>query len=150
MSLTSLIWKSKLSGPQQPRCQSKEWYNMLLISVCPETNLVIWFGLRERLTVTLSGKWLCVPFVNVLCCFSPECVSSPAVSIEAVCADDLLSLILYLLVKTEIPNWWAEWANLWHLWPGGLCWEETRRLKVISRVCKHPGASLQSVMWRKW
>ncbi|XP_036962869.1 ankyrin repeat domain-containing protein 27 isoform X1 [Acanthopagrus latus] len=30
------------------------------------------------------------------------------VSIEAVCADDLLSVILYLLVKTEIPNWMAN------------------------------------------
>uniref|UniRef100_A0A667YEE7 Ankyrin repeat domain 27 n=1 Tax=Myripristis murdjan TaxID=586833 RepID=A0A667YEE7_9TELE len=29
-------------------------------------------------------------------------------SIEAVCADDLLSVILYLLVKTEIPNWMAN------------------------------------------
>lgn len=34
-----------------------------------------------------------------------EFVSPSAVSIEAVCADDLLSVILYLLVKTEIPNW---------------------------------------------
>lgn len=33
------------------------------------------------------------------------CVCVSAVSIEAVCADDLLSVILYLLVKTEIPNW---------------------------------------------
>lgn len=30
------------------------------------------------------------------------------VSIEAVSADDLLSVILYLLVKTEIPNWMAN------------------------------------------
>ncbi|KAA8590425.1 hypothetical protein FQN60_014359 [Etheostoma spectabile] len=32
-------------------------------------------------------------------------VSLQSVCIEAVCADDLLSVILYLLVKTEIPNW---------------------------------------------
>ncbi|KAK7116987.1 hypothetical protein R3I94_022503 [Phoxinus phoxinus] len=31
-----------------------------------------------------------------------------AVSIEAMCADDLLSVILYLLIKTEIPNWMAN------------------------------------------
>ncbi|XP_070828614.1 ankyrin repeat domain-containing protein 27 [Chaetodon trifascialis] len=31
-----------------------------------------------------------------------------SVSIEAVCADDLLSVVLYLLVKTEIPNWMAN------------------------------------------
>ncbi|XP_016094055.1 ankyrin repeat domain-containing protein 27-like isoform X3 [Sinocyclocheilus grahami] len=31
-----------------------------------------------------------------------------AVSIEAVCADDLLLVILYLLIKTEIPNWMAN------------------------------------------
>lgn len=36
--------------------------------------------------------------MTVLC----VCVS---VSVEAVGADDLLSVILYLLVKTEIPNW---------------------------------------------
>lgn len=28
-----------------------------------------------------------------------------AVNLETVCADDLLSVLLYLLVKTEIPNW---------------------------------------------
>lgn len=33
------------------------------------------------------------------------CVCVFAVSMEAVGADDLLSVILYLLVKTEIPNW---------------------------------------------
>uniref|UniRef100_A0A8C9TWC6 Ankyrin repeat domain 27 n=1 Tax=Scleropages formosus TaxID=113540 RepID=A0A8C9TWC6_SCLFO len=31
-----------------------------------------------------------------------------AVNIEAMCADDLLSVLLYLLVKTEIPNWMAN------------------------------------------
>ncbi|XP_072242609.1 ankyrin repeat domain-containing protein 27 isoform X2 [Leuresthes tenuis] len=30
------------------------------------------------------------------------------ISIEAVSADDLLSVVLYLLVKTEIPNWMAN------------------------------------------
>uniref|UniRef100_A0A672K7Z4 Ankyrin repeat domain 27 n=1 Tax=Sinocyclocheilus grahami TaxID=75366 RepID=A0A672K7Z4_SINGR len=30
------------------------------------------------------------------------------VSIEAMCADDLLLVILYLLIKTEIPNWMAN------------------------------------------
>lgn len=34
------------------------------------------------------------------------CGLSPfAVNLETVCADDLLSVLLYLLVKTEIPNW---------------------------------------------
>ncbi|XP_031421001.1 ankyrin repeat domain-containing protein 27 [Clupea harengus] len=33
---------------------------------------------------------------------------SPKVSLDAICADDLLSVILYLLVKTEIPNWMAN------------------------------------------
>lgn len=28
-----------------------------------------------------------------------------AVNLETMCADDLLSVLLYLLVKTEIPNW---------------------------------------------
>ncbi|XP_026856782.2 ankyrin repeat domain-containing protein 27 isoform X1 [Electrophorus electricus] len=31
-----------------------------------------------------------------------------AVNFKAICADDLLSVILYLLVKTEIPNWMAN------------------------------------------
>lgn len=43
---------------------------------------------------------------NLFCLY--VCVS--AVNIEAVCADDLLSVILYLLVKTEIPNWWEGWG----------------------------------------
>lgn len=34
-----------------------------------------------------------------------NCVFITAVNVEAMCADDLLLVILYLLVKTEIPNW---------------------------------------------
>ncbi|XP_041077280.1 ankyrin repeat domain-containing protein 27-like isoform X2 [Polyodon spathula] len=35
-------------------------------------------------------------------------VPSQRVNIEGMCADDLLSVLLYLLVKTEIPNWMAN------------------------------------------
>lgn len=39
---------------------------------------------------------------------------------ETMCADDLLSVLLYLLVKTEIPNWyvtifWLYRAPSYHL-----------------------------------
>ncbi|XP_018113522.1 ankyrin repeat domain-containing protein 27 isoform X2 [Xenopus laevis] len=34
--------------------------------------------------------------------------SSQRVNMETMCADDLLSVLLYLLVKTEIPNWMAN------------------------------------------
>nr|XP_020037644.1 ankyrin repeat domain-containing protein 27 isoform X1 [Castor canadensis]XP_020037645.1 ankyrin repeat domain-containing protein 27 isoform X1 [Castor canadensis] len=33
---------------------------------------------------------------------------SQRVSLETMCADDLLSVLLYLLVKTDIPNWMAN------------------------------------------
>ncbi|KAM9502391.1 ankyrin repeat domain-containing protein 27-like isoform 5-T5 [Salvelinus alpinus] len=49
-------------------------------------------------------KLLCLRKVGLTIMQSP----SSSVSIEAVCADDLLSVILYLLVKTEIPNWMAN------------------------------------------
>ncbi|KAL0968593.1 hypothetical protein UPYG_G00268960 [Umbra pygmaea] len=49
-------------------------------------------------------KLLCLRKVALTIMQSP----SRSVSIEAVCADDLLSVILYLLVKTEIPNWMAN------------------------------------------
>uniref|UniRef100_A0A8C7DGT5 Ankyrin repeat domain 27 n=1 Tax=Oncorhynchus kisutch TaxID=8019 RepID=A0A8C7DGT5_ONCKI len=49
-------------------------------------------------------KLLCLRKVGLAIMQSP----SSSVSIEAVCADDLLSVILYLLVKTEIPNWMAN------------------------------------------
>ncbi|NXC19742.1 ANR27 protein, partial [Corythaeola cristata] len=34
--------------------------------------------------------------------------ASQRVNMETMCADDLLSVLLYLLVKTEIPNWMAN------------------------------------------
>lgn len=37
-----------------------------------------------------------------------------AVSIESMCADDLLLVILYLLIKTEIPNWMANLSYIKH------------------------------------
>ncbi|XP_041794812.1 ankyrin repeat domain-containing protein 27 isoform X2 [Chelmon rostratus] len=49
-------------------------------------------------------KLLCLRRVALMATQTPR----RSVSIEAVCADDLLSVILYLLVKTEIPNWMAN------------------------------------------
>ncbi|XP_035192873.1 ankyrin repeat domain-containing protein 27 isoform X2 [Oxyura jamaicensis] len=49
-------------------------------------------------------KLLCLQKVVQTIMQSP----SQRVNMEAVCADDLLSVLLYLLVKTEIPNWMAN------------------------------------------
>ncbi|KAM4733686.1 ankyrin repeat domain-containing protein 27 isoform 2-T2 [Anableps anableps] len=49
-------------------------------------------------------KVLCLRRVVLTATQTPRCT----VSIEAVSADDLLSVVLYLLVKTEIPNWMAN------------------------------------------
>ncbi|XP_040894346.1 ankyrin repeat domain-containing protein 27 isoform X2 [Toxotes jaculatrix] len=49
-------------------------------------------------------KLLCLRRVTVTATQTPR----RTVSIEAVSADDLLSVTLYLLVKTEIPNWMAN------------------------------------------
>ncbi|KAM9754460.1 ankyrin repeat domain-containing protein 27 isoform 2-T2 [Menidia menidia] len=49
-------------------------------------------------------KLLCLRKVLLSATQTPRCT----VSIEAVSADDLLSVVLYLLVKTEIPNWMAN------------------------------------------
>uniref|UniRef100_H3CYI9 Ankyrin repeat domain 27 n=1 Tax=Tetraodon nigroviridis TaxID=99883 RepID=H3CYI9_TETNG len=50
-------------------------------------------------------KLLCLRRVVLTAVQSPR---RTAVRIEAVGADDLLSVVLYLLVKTEIPNWMAN------------------------------------------
>lgn len=49
-------------------------------------------------------KLICVRKVVQLITQSP----SQRVNLETMCADDLLSVLLYLLVKTEIPNWMAN------------------------------------------
>ncbi|KAM4573022.1 ankyrin repeat domain-containing protein 27 isoform 2-T2 [Odontesthes bonariensis] len=49
-------------------------------------------------------KLLCLRRVVLTATQTPRCT----ISIEAVSADDLLSVVLYLLVKTEIPNWMAN------------------------------------------
>lgn len=49
-------------------------------------------------------KLLCLQRVVQLMTQSP----SQRVILETMCADDLLSVLLYLLVKTEIPNWMAN------------------------------------------
>ncbi|XP_047452609.1 ankyrin repeat domain-containing protein 27 isoform X2 [Mugil cephalus] len=49
-------------------------------------------------------KLLCLRRVALTATQTPR----RTVSIDAVSADDLLSVILYLLVKTEIPNWMAN------------------------------------------
>ncbi|KAL4642171.1 ankyrin repeat domain-containing protein 27-like isoform X1 [Arapaima gigas] len=49
-------------------------------------------------------KLLCLHKVVLTLMQSP----TRTANIEAMCADDLLSVLLYLLVKTEIPNWMAN------------------------------------------
>ncbi|XP_037675224.1 ankyrin repeat domain-containing protein 27 isoform X2 [Choloepus didactylus] len=49
-------------------------------------------------------KLICLRKVVQLITQSP----SQRVNLETMCADDLLSVLLYLLVKTEIPNWMAN------------------------------------------
>ncbi|XP_022380790.1 ankyrin repeat domain-containing protein 27 isoform X3 [Enhydra lutris kenyoni] len=49
-------------------------------------------------------KLICLQKVVQLITQSP----SQRVNLETMCADDLLSVLLYLLVKTEIPNWMAN------------------------------------------
>ncbi|KAM6057794.1 ankyrin repeat domain-containing protein 27 isoform 2-T2 [Chlamydotis macqueenii] len=49
-------------------------------------------------------KLLCLWKVVQIIMQSP----SQRVNMETMCADDLLSVLLYLLVKTEIPNWMAN------------------------------------------
>ncbi|XP_070616397.1 ankyrin repeat domain-containing protein 27 isoform X2 [Erythrolamprus reginae] len=49
-------------------------------------------------------KLLCLCKVVHIIMQSP----SQRVNMETMCADDLLSVLLYLLVKTEIPNWMAN------------------------------------------
>ncbi|KAH0519059.1 Ankyrin repeat domain-containing protein 27 [Microtus ochrogaster] len=44
----------------------------------------------------------------VLFCLAGGSHSRALVNLETMCADDLLSVLLYLLVKTEIPNWMAN------------------------------------------
>lgn len=49
-------------------------------------------------------KLICLRKVVQLITQSP----SQRVNLETMCADDLLSVLLYLLVKTDIPNWMAN------------------------------------------
>uniref|UniRef100_A0A8C0HKJ9 Ankyrin repeat domain 27 n=1 Tax=Buteo japonicus TaxID=224669 RepID=A0A8C0HKJ9_9AVES len=49
-------------------------------------------------------KLLCLRKVVQIIMQSP----SQRVNMETMCADDLLSVLLYLLVKTEVPNWMAN------------------------------------------
>ncbi|XP_007539524.1 ankyrin repeat domain-containing protein 27 isoform X2 [Erinaceus europaeus] len=55
-------------------------------------------------------KLVCLRKVVQLITQSP----SQRVNLETVCADDLLSVLLYLLVKTEIPNWMANLSYIKH------------------------------------
>lgn len=62
------------------------------------------------LMCSLTGLWLCgLDDGGKLKHWSHDgfehVLSPPAVNLETMCADDLLSVLLYLLVKTEIPNW---------------------------------------------
>ncbi|XP_069037319.1 ankyrin repeat domain-containing protein 27 isoform X2 [Lepisosteus oculatus] len=60
-------------------------------------------GQLNRCTSPLQ-KLLCLRKVALAIVQPP----SRRVNIEAMCADDLLSVLLYLLVKTEVPNWMAN------------------------------------------
>uniref|UniRef100_A0A7N6AIJ5 VPS9 domain-containing protein n=1 Tax=Anabas testudineus TaxID=64144 RepID=A0A7N6AIJ5_ANATE len=66
---------------------------------------------RAKRELSQLNQWTS-PLLKLLCLRRVALTATQTprrtVSIEAVCADDLLSVILYLLVKTEIPNWMAN------------------------------------------
>uniref|UniRef100_A0A8C7P9K9 VPS9 domain-containing protein n=1 Tax=Oncorhynchus mykiss TaxID=8022 RepID=A0A8C7P9K9_ONCMY len=78
------------------------------------------FGVKSEFSINiprakreLSQLNRCTSPLHKLLCLRKVCLTimqspSHSVSLEALCADDLLSVILYLLVKTEIPNWMAN------------------------------------------
>ncbi|XP_056137373.1 ankyrin repeat domain-containing protein 27 [Lampris incognitus] len=78
------------------------------LGVKPEFSINIPRAKRELSQLNLCTspllKLLCLRKVILTVMQAPSCT----VSIDAICADDLLSVILYLLVKTEIPNWMAN------------------------------------------
>ncbi|KAK5866823.1 hypothetical protein PBY51_011367 [Eleginops maclovinus] len=78
------------------------------LGVKPEFSINLSRAKRELSQLNLQTspllKLMCLRRVALTATQSPRA----SVSIEAVCADDLLSVILYLLVKTEIPNWMAN------------------------------------------
>ncbi|XP_063802075.1 ankyrin repeat domain-containing protein 27 isoform X2 [Pseudophryne corroboree] len=77
-------------------------------------------GIKTEFSINIPRAKRVLGQVN--CCTSPQqkliCLKkvvhtimlspSQRVNMETMCADDLLSVLLYLLVKTEIPNWMAN------------------------------------------
>ncbi|XP_047245850.1 ankyrin repeat domain-containing protein 27 isoform X3 [Girardinichthys multiradiatus] len=80
------------------------------LGVKPEFNINLSRAKRElsQLNQQTSPllKLLCLRRVLLTATQTPRHTSK--LNIEAVSADDLLSVVLYLLVKTEIPNWMAN------------------------------------------
>ncbi|XP_058530472.1 ankyrin repeat domain-containing protein 27 isoform X2 [Ochotona princeps] len=78
------------------------------IGVKPEFSFNIPRAKRELVQLNRctspQQKLMCLRKVVQLITQSP----SQRVNLETMCADDLLSVLLYLLVKTDIPNWMAN------------------------------------------
>ncbi|XP_076027858.1 ankyrin repeat domain-containing protein 27 isoform X2 [Genypterus blacodes] len=82
------------------------------LGVKPEFSINLSRAKRELSQLNLQTspllKLLCLRRVALTATQTPR----RSVSIEAMCADDLLSVILYLLVRTEIPNWMANMSYI--------------------------------------
>ncbi|KAK1887280.1 Ankyrin repeat domain containing protein 27 [Dissostichus eleginoides] len=83
------------------------------LGVKPEFSMNLSRAKRELSQLNLQTspllKLMCLRRVALTATQSPRHTERWVdLSIEAVCADDLLSVILFLLVKTEIPNWMAN------------------------------------------
>ncbi|NXS01770.1 ANR27 protein, partial [Oxylabes madagascariensis] len=86
-------------------------------------------------------KLLCLRKVVQIIMQSP----SQRVNMETMCADDLLSVLLYLLVKTEIPNWyvtmfWLYRTPSYHLESESLCDKLLlkQRMNLLSQMSTAP------------
>lgn len=77
--------------PLEPGCCQGSCAVKFLPDVQPD-----WAVLCGGESIGLLAHWSFMVALNMF---------SVAVNLETVCADDLLSVLLYLLVKTEIPNW---------------------------------------------
>uniref|UniRef100_A0A7N8Y1F1 Ankyrin repeat domain 27 (VPS9 domain) n=1 Tax=Mastacembelus armatus TaxID=205130 RepID=A0A7N8Y1F1_9TELE len=103
--LQCLLKDSRLDGSFNKTTRSLQELQQKSLGVKPEFSINLSRAKRElsQLNKQTSPllKLLCLRKVALTATQNPR-------HTKTVCADDLLSVILYLLVKTEIPNWMAN------------------------------------------
>ena len=99
--LMMLFWMAIFHNTEIQTLLKTYWWRVWLFIVNPYIEFV------DRYTVLLECTQLCTSISKIIIFF--WCYSNFLEMEDMMTTDDLLPILIFLIIKSETPNWWVNW-----------------------------------------